>query len=79
MFFLEIVVSFLAVVLPVLIGIAYLTLAERKIMGGIQQRFGPNVVGFFGSVVLIVFVPQPFSAVANNIIANTKANFFEVK
>ena len=36
-------------------------------------------VGFFGSVVLIVFVPQPFSAVANNIIANTKANFFEVK
>jgi NADH-quinone oxidoreductase subunit H len=48
MFFLEIVVSFLAVVLPVLIGIAYLTLAERKIMGTMQQRLGPNVAGFFG-------------------------------
>jgi NADH-quinone oxidoreductase subunit H len=48
MFILEILVSFLAIVLPVLISVAYLTLAERKIMGGMQQRFGPNVVGFFG-------------------------------
>jgi len=48
MFIIEIVLSFLAIVLPVLICVAYLTLAERKIMGGIQQRFGPNVVGFFG-------------------------------
>jgi NADH-quinone oxidoreductase subunit H len=48
MFFIEILLSFLAIVLPVLISVAYLTLAERKIMGGIQQRFGPNVVGFFG-------------------------------
>jgi len=48
MFFIEILLSFLAIVLPVLICVAYLTLAERKIMGGIQQRFGPNVVGFFG-------------------------------
>jgi NADH-quinone oxidoreductase subunit H len=31
-----------------LISVAYLTLAERKIMGGMQQRLGPNVVGFFG-------------------------------
>jgi NADH-quinone oxidoreductase subunit H len=28
--------------------VAYLTLAERKIMGSIQQRKGPNVVGFLG-------------------------------
>lgn len=48
MFFLEILASFLAIVLPILISVAYLTLAERKIMGGMQQRFGPNVVGFFG-------------------------------
>jgi NADH-quinone oxidoreductase subunit H len=48
MFVLEIVTSFLAIVLPVLISVAYLTLAERKIMGGMQQRMGPNVVGFFG-------------------------------
>ena len=48
MFVLEIFVSFLAIVLPVLISVAYLTLAERKIMGGMQQRVGPNVVGFWG-------------------------------
>lgn len=48
MFIIEVLLSFLAIVLPVLICVAYLTLAERKIMGGIQQRFGPNVVGFFG-------------------------------
>ena len=48
MFVLEIFVSFLAIVLPVLISVAYLTLAERKIMGGMQQRVGPNVVGFLG-------------------------------
>jgi NADH:ubiquinone oxidoreductase subunit H len=39
---------FLLIVLPVLIAVAYLTLAERKIMGSMQQRKGPNVVGFFG-------------------------------
>jgi NADH-quinone oxidoreductase subunit H len=48
LFVLEILLSFLAIVLPVLISVAYLTLAERKIMGGMQQRLGPNVVGFFG-------------------------------
>jgi NADH-quinone oxidoreductase subunit H len=48
MFIIEILLSFLALVLPVLISIAYLTLAERKVMGSMQQRFGPNSVGFFG-------------------------------
>jgi NADH-quinone oxidoreductase subunit H len=48
MFFLEILISFLVIVVPILIGIAYLTLAERKIMGTMQQRYGPNVVGFLG-------------------------------
>jgi NADH:ubiquinone oxidoreductase subunit H len=44
----EILLSFLALVLPVLISVAYLTLAERKVMGAMQQRFGPNSIGFFG-------------------------------
>jgi len=48
MFFIEILLSFLAIALPVLISVAYLTLAERKVMGGMQQRFGPNSVGFLG-------------------------------
>jgi NADH-quinone oxidoreductase subunit H len=48
MFLIEILLSFLALVLPVLISVAYLTLAERKVMGAMQQRFGPNSIGFFG-------------------------------
>ena len=48
MFIIEILVSFLVLVVPALVCIAYLTLAERKIMGAMQQRFGPNSVGFFG-------------------------------
>jgi NADH-quinone oxidoreductase subunit H len=38
----------LILILPLLIAIAYLTLAERKILSSIQRRKGPNVVGVFG-------------------------------
>jgi NADH-quinone oxidoreductase subunit H len=48
MFVFEKLLLFLLTVLPVLIAVAYLTLAERKIMGSMQQRKGPNVVGFLG-------------------------------
>jgi NADH-quinone oxidoreductase subunit H len=48
MFLLEIILSCLVLVVPAVVCIAYLTLAERKIMGSMQQRFGPNSVGFFG-------------------------------
>jgi NADH-quinone oxidoreductase subunit H len=33
---------------PLLISVAYFTLAERKIMGAMQRRKGPNVIGVFG-------------------------------
>lgn len=38
----------LAFIIPLLISIAYFTIAERKIMGIIQRRKGPNVIGFLG-------------------------------
>ena len=38
----------LAIVVPLLLGVAYLTWFERKVMGAIQLRKGPNVVGPFG-------------------------------
>lgn len=38
----------LILILPLLIAVAYLTLAERKILSSIQRRKGPNVVGVFG-------------------------------
>jgi len=48
MLIIENILSFLTIALPILISVAYLTLAERKVMGGIQQRYGPNTVGFLG-------------------------------
>ena len=44
----------LAILVPVLISVAYLTLAERKVMAAMQMRVGPNVVGPFGLL-------QPFA------------------
>src|SRR5580698_9125385 len=38
----------LALLVPLLIGVAYLTYAERKVLAAIQMRKGPNVVGPFG-------------------------------
>ena len=40
-----IVLQILAIVLPLLVAVAYLTYAERKVIGAIQLRKGPNVVG----------------------------------
>jgi NADH:ubiquinone oxidoreductase subunit H len=42
------VLKILAIVVPLLISVAYFTIAERKIMGVIQRRRGPNVIGFVG-------------------------------
>lgn len=49
-----IVFQIIAITVPVLIGVAYLTYAERKVMGAMQLRQGPNTVGPFGLL-------QPFA------------------
>ena len=42
------VLKTLAILVPLLLAVAYLTLAERKVMAAMQMRVGPNVVGPFG-------------------------------
>ena len=43
-----IVAQILAIILPLLLAVAYLTYFERKVMAAMQLRMGPNVVGPFG-------------------------------
>jgi NADH-quinone oxidoreductase subunit H len=47
-FILITILKILSIVVPLLIAVAYFTIAERKIMGAIQRRRGPNVIGFIG-------------------------------
>jgi NADH:ubiquinone oxidoreductase subunit H len=42
------IITCILVFIPVLLSIAFLTLADRKIMGSTQRRIGPNIVGIFG-------------------------------
>lgn len=46
--------KFVSIVVFLLISVAYFTIAERKIMGAMQRRKGPNVIGFLGLL-------QPFA------------------
>lgn len=52
------------VALSIVLSVAYLTLAERKLMGSIQRRVGPNQVGFLGLL-------QPFADGVKLIIKET--------
>lgn len=42
------IVEVLLVTVPVLLTVAYVTVAERKTMASMQRRLGPNIVGYFG-------------------------------
>jgi NADH-quinone oxidoreductase subunit H len=42
------ILHFIVVVIPLLVATAYLTLAERKLLGAMQKRKGPNTVGMYG-------------------------------
>lgn len=52
------------IVIPFLLATAFLTVYERKLLGEIQRRYGPNIVGFFG-------LGQPFADALKLILKET--------
>lgn len=67
----EQILYFLAITVPLLISVAYFTLAERKIMAAMQRRMGPNVVGQWG---LLQPLADGLKLVAKQTVVPTKAH-----
>jgi NADH-ubiquinone oxidoreductase chain 1 len=48
------ILEILIVLIPILLTVAFITIAERKTMASMQRRLGPNLVGYYGLL-------QPFA------------------
>ena len=74
MYYSPTIISLIEVVLvlvPALVGIAYVTIAERKTMASMQRRLGPNVVGYYG---LLQAFADALKLLLKEYVAPTQAN-----
>ena len=74
MYYYPTIISLIEVVLvlvPALVGIAYVTIAERKTMASMQRRLGPNVVGYYG---LLQAFADALKLLLKEYVAPTQAN-----
>ena len=68
-----ILVKALVVIVPLLLAVAYMTYAERKVIGFMQLRIGPNRVGFKG---LLQPIADALKLLLKEIILPDKANIY---
>src|SRR6187399_3792736 len=65
------VLEVVLVVVPVLLTVAYVTVAERKTMASMQRRLGPNIVGYYG---LLQAFADALKLLLKEYVAPTQAN-----
>nr|YP_006576211.1 NADH dehydrogenase subunit 1 [Madurella mycetomatis]AEY94410.1 NADH dehydrogenase subunit 1 [Madurella mycetomatis] len=64
-------VEVVLVLVPALVGVAYVTIAERKTMASMQRRLGPNAVGYYG---LLQAFADALKLLLKEYVAPTQAN-----
>ena len=67
------VLKIVAIIVPLMLGVAYLTLAERKVIGFIQVRTGPNRVGPWG---LLQPIADGLKLALKEVILPAKSNLY---
>jgi NADH-ubiquinone oxidoreductase chain 1 len=66
------IVEVLLVTIPVLLTVAYVTVAERKTMASMQRRLGPNMVGYYG---LLQAFADALKLLLKEYVSPSQANF----
>ena len=65
------IIEVLLVLIPVLLTVAFVTVAERKTMASMQRRLGPNIVGYYG---LLQAFADALKLIIKEYISPTQAN-----
>jgi NADH-ubiquinone oxidoreductase chain 1 len=65
------IIEVLLVTVPVLLTVAFVTVAERKTMASMQRRLGPNIVGYYG---LLQAFADALKLLLKEYVAPTQAN-----
>jgi len=65
------IIEVVLVLVPTLLAVAYVTVAERKTMASMQRRLGPNIVGYYG---LLQAFADALKLLLKEYVAPTQAN-----
>ena len=65
------IIEVILVIVPILLTVAFVTIAERKTMASMQRRIGPNIVGYYG---LLQAFADALKLILKEYVSPTQAN-----